>query len=180
MEPPPPPPEDPGPEPQRPAPQFKRYPYSHRNPVTGITNVQPILHYKIYSPENPQHFPNLPWVEKLYRAHAERIWLAERWREKEEKKIKKEKLAIEKGVLGKFWVAGDDEELDKVELSDEDVSTEALIRRASTQKPHLEKPVLKDVHRRRDERARELEENIRRTKEERERQQAADDQKRQK
>src|SRR5277367_3497678 len=138
LEPPPPPPEDPGPEPSRPAPQFKRYEYSHRNPVTGVVNVQPIIHYKINSPENPQHFPNLPWVEQLYRSHAERIWAAEKWRETEEERIRQEKLARERGVLGKFWKAvGKD--VKEVELDEEDVSTDALIRRASVQKLTAEK-----------------------------------------
>jgi len=178
LEPPPPPPEDPGPEPPRPAPQFKRYEYSHRNPVTGVVNVQPIIHYKINSPENPQHFPNLPWVEQLYRSHAERIWAAERWREKEEEKIRKEKLAREQGALGKFWnsVVGEGEK--KVELNDGDLSTEALLRRAAMQKPDEEKPVLRDSHRRREERLREIEENARKTRLEREqREREADERK---
>ena len=166
LDPPPSLPEDPGPEPSRPAPQFKRYEYSHRNPVTGIVNVQPIIHYKIYSPENPSHFPNLPWVEQLYRNHAERIWAADKWREKEEEAIRNEKLAREQGIIGKFWNAvGKD--VEEVELDEEDLSTDALIQRASKQKPSMEKPVLKDSHRRRVERAREIEENIRRTRLER-------------
>lgn len=176
MEPPPPPPEDPGPEPIRPAPQFKRYEYSHRNPVTGITNVQPIIHYKIYSPENPQHFPNVPWVQQLYRAHAERIWAAEKWRENEETKIRQEKLSKQRGLVGKFWKQDGKQEADRVELDEEDVSTEALIRRASIQKPQNERPVLTDPHRRREVEAREREENIRRTKQEREKLQREDDQ----
>jgi hypothetical protein len=137
--------------------------------VTGVVNVQPIIHYKINSPENPQHFPNLPWVEQLYRNHAERIWAAEKWREKEEEAIRQEKLAREQGLVGKFWSAVSKEEARQVELDDEDVSTEALLRRAAMQRPDIEKPVLKDSHRRREERAREVEENIRRTKQERER-----------
>jgi hypothetical protein len=168
LEPPPPPPEDPGPEPPRPAPQFKRYEYSHRNPVTGIVNVQPIIHYKINSPENPQHFPNLPWVEQLYRRHAERIWAAEKWRETEEEQIRKEKLARQKGLVGKFWSAVTKEEARQIQLDEEDVSTEALIRRAARQKPQIEKPVLNDAHRRREKRARELEEETRRLRLERE------------
>lgn len=180
MEPPPPPPEDPGPEPQRPAPQFKRYEYSHRNPVTGITNVQPIIHYKIYSPENPQHFPNLPWVEELYRKHAERIWAAEKWRDKEVEAIRTEKLAQQQGIIGKFWNAANEEDLKQVELDENDLSTDALIRRASTQKPEAEKPVLKDSHRRREERERELRDKIRSTREERERQEKEEDQRKSK
>jgi hypothetical protein len=180
LEPPPELPEDPGPEPRRPAPQFKRYEYSHRNPVTGITNVQPIIHYKLVNPENPSHFPNLPWVEKLYRSHAERIWAAERWRAKEEQLIKEEKLAKEKGVVGRLLSGIDQEEVDNVELTEEDISTEALIRRASVQKHHLDKPILKDAHRRREERAKELEENIQQTKRQREELQAAGELKRQK
>ena len=179
LEPPPSLPEDPGPEPSRPAPQFKRYEYSHRNPVTGIVNVQPIIHYKIYSPENPSHFPNLPWVEQLYRNHAERIWAAEKWREKEEEAIRKEKLAREQGIIGKFWKAvGKD--VNEVELDEDDLSTDALIRRAARQKPTAEKPVLKDSHRRRVERAREIEENIRRTRFEREQREREEYEKKQK
>lgn len=169
LEPPPSLPEDPGPEPPRPAPQFKRYEYSHRNPVTGIINVQPILHYKIYSPENPQHFPNLPWVEKLYRSHAERIWQAEKWREKEEEKMKREKWAKQRGLMGQFWGSVGKEELGKVELDDEELTTDRLIERAARQVPGLEKPVLKDPHRRREARQREIEENNRRIRMERER-----------
>jgi hypothetical protein len=169
LEPPPPTPEDPGPEPPRPAPQFKRYEYSHRNPVTGVVNVQPIIHYKINSPENPQHFPNLPWVEQLYRNHAERIWAAEKWREREEEKIRQEKLVRERGVVGKFWSAVVKEEPKPVELDEQDVSTEALLRRAAVQTPEIEKPVLKDSHRRREERLKEVQENILMTKMERER-----------
>jgi hypothetical protein len=178
LEPPPPPPEDPGPEPPRPAPQFKRYEYSHRNPVTGIVNVQPIIHYKINSPENPQHFPNLPWVEQLYRRHAERIWAAEKWRENEEEEIRKEKLAKERGLVGKFWNAVSKEEARQIELDESDVSTEALIRRAARQKPYMEKPMLTDSHRRREERAREVAEETRRTKLERERREKEEDRKR--
>ena len=168
LEPPPSLPEDPGPEPSRPAPQFKRYEYSHRNPVTGIVNVQPIIHYKFYNPENPSHFPNLPWVEQLYRTHAERIWAAEKWREREEEKIREEKLARKQGLLGKFWNAVGKDGKVEVELDEEDVSTDALIRRAAVQTPPAEKPVLKDSHRRREERQKEIEENLRRTKQERE------------
>jgi hypothetical protein len=168
LEPPPALPEDPGPEPSRPAPQFKRYEYSHRNPVTGIVNVQPIIHYKIYSPENPQHFPNLPWVETLYRNHAERIWAAEKWREKEEEEIRREKLAEEQGLMGKFWNAVGIENAKQIELDENDLSTAALIRRASVQKPEVEKPVLRDSHRRRAERAREIEEETRKKRQERE------------
>jgi len=169
LEPPPSEPEDPGPEPPRPAPQFKRYEYSHRNPVTGIVNVQPVIHYKIYSPENPQHFPNLPWVEQLYRNHAERIWAAERWREREEERIKQEKINRERGIVGKFWSAVVKEEPKPIELDEEDVSTEALLRRAAVQKPELEKPVLKDSHRRREDREKEVQDNIAMTTAERER-----------
>jgi hypothetical protein len=176
LEPPPPLPEDPGPEPSRPAPQFKRYEYSHRNPVTGIVNVQPIIHYKIYNPENPSHFPNLPWVEQLYRNHAERIWAAEKWREKEEEKIRQEKLARKQGIIGKFWNAAGKE----VELDEEDVSTDALIKRAAVQKPTVEKPVLRDSHRRREERKREVEENVRKTRMERERREREEYEKQQK
>jgi len=158
LEPPPTPPEDPGPEPPRPAPQFKRYEYSHRNPVTGVVNVQPILHYKITSPENPQHFPNLPWVEKMYKAHAERIWAAEQWREKEEERIRQEKLAKQRGIVGKFWTAVGKQEEEKVELTEEDLSTDALIERASRQKPELQKPALKDAHRLRESKEKDLKE----------------------
>ena len=161
-------PEDPGPEPSRPAPQFKRYEYSHRNPVTGIVNVQPIIHYKINSPENPIHFPNLPWVEQLYRSHAERIWAAEKWREREEESMRKEKLAKERGFIHRFWKAVDKASEDEVELDKQDLSTDALIRRAAVQKPTSNKPVLKDSHRRREERAREIEESIRRARLEKE------------
>lgn len=168
LEPPPSLPDDPGPEPPRPAPQFKRYEYSHRNPVTGQVNVQPILHYKIYSPENPQHFPNLPWVEKLYRSHADRIWAAEKWREREEEKIRREKWAKERGLLGGFWKEVGKEEVAKVELTEEDLSTDRLIERAAKQSPEVGKPVLRDSHRRREEREREIEEGNRRVRAERE------------
>lgn len=182
LEPPPSLPEDPGPEPQRPAPQFKRYEYSHRNPVTGIINVQPIIHYKVYSPENPSHFPNLPWVEQLYRSHAERIWAAEKWREKEEEKIRKEKLAKKQGIWGKFWnmAGGSGAGVEEVELDEEDVSTDNLIKRAAAQKLHVEKPLLKDSHRRREERQREIQEEVRRRKEERERREKEEYEKKQK
>jgi hypothetical protein len=176
LEPPPSPPEDPGPEPPRPAPQFKRYEYSHRNPVTGVVNVQPVIHYKINSPENPQHFPNLPWVEQLYRNHAERIWAAERWREREEERIKQEKFDSERGVVGKFWSAVVNEEPKPVELDEQDVSTEALLRRAAAQKPEIEKPVLKDTHRRREDREKEVQNSITMTKAERERREREEDQ----
>jgi hypothetical protein len=149
IDPPPPLPEDPGPEPERPAPQFKRYEYSHRNPVTGITNVQPVLHYKYYAPENPQRFPDLPWVKKLYRAHAERIWAADKWREKEEDVIRSEKLSKDRGIAGKLLSPPSAAELQKVELTEEDVSPDALIRRASLHPVKVERPVLKDSHRRR-------------------------------
>jgi hypothetical protein len=148
LEPPPPVPEDPGPEPELPAPQFKRYEYSHRNPVTGVTNVQPILHYKFPGPENPTYFPTVPWIEQKYKEHADRIWAADKWRKEEEEKIKKEKLAKERGVVGNFWSAVGQEQVKRVELDESDVSTEALLRRAAVQKPPTEKPVLRDTHRR--------------------------------
>jgi len=114
----------------------------------------------------------------MYRRHAERIWAAEKWREKEEEEIRKEKLAREHGLLGKFWNAVTTEEAKQIELDEGDVSTEALIRRAARQKPEMEKPSLMDAHRRREERKRELEEDIRRTKMERERREAEEDRKR--
>ena len=146
-------PEDPGPEPERPAPQFKRDEYSHRNPVTGITNVQPILHYKYYAPENPQQFPDLPWVKKLYKAHAERIWAADKWREKEEEAIRREKFVKQRGIVSKLMSPPTPEDLQKVQLTEEDVSPDALIQRAASQPAKLERPVLKDSHRRRNEKA---------------------------
>lgn len=90
----------------------------------------------------------------MYRSHADRIWAAEKWREQEEEKIRQEKLARQQGIIGKFWNAVSKDEEPKVELTDEDLSTEALIERAARQKPEVEKPVLKDAHRRRLERER--------------------------
>ena len=62
-----------------------------------------------------------------------------------------------------------------MELDKEDLSTEALIRRAAMQKPEKEKPVLMDSHRRREERLREIEENSRRTRLEREQREREED-----
>jgi hypothetical protein len=117
-------------------------------------------------------------VEQLYRRHAERIWAAEKWRDREEEEIRKEKLAREQGLVGKFWNAVAKEEARQVELDENDVSTEALIRRAARQKPEMQKPKLIDSHRRREERARELAEELRRTKLERERREKEEDRKR--
>lgn len=148
LQPPPPVPEDPGPEPELPAPQFKRYEYSLRNPVTGVVNVQPILHYKFPGPENATFFPTVPWIQQKYKEHADRIWAADKWRKQEEEKIKKEKLAKERSVVGQFWGAVGEEQVKRVELDESEVSTEALLRRAAMQKPSVEKPVLSDPHRR--------------------------------
>ena len=92
----------------------------------------------------------------MYRSHAERIWAAEKWRQQEEEKIRQEKLAKQKGILGKFLNAAGKENEEQVELTEEDLSTEALIERAARQKPPIEKPVLKDSHRLREAREREL------------------------
>jgi hypothetical protein len=111
----------------------------------------------------------LPWVEKLYRSHAERIWAAEKWREREEEVIRREKWRQQRGLVGQFWMmAGAKEDVAGVELGEEDLSTDHLIARAAKQAPAQEKPILRDSHRRREERQKEVEDNNRRIKMERE------------
>ena len=84
--------------------------------------------------------------------------------------MKREKWAKQRGLVGSFWgTAGvGKEELAKVELDEEDLTTDRLIERAARQHPGQEKPVLRDSHRRREERRREIEENNQRIKAERE------------
>jgi len=84
--------------------------------------------------------------------------------------MKREKWARQRGLVGGLWgTAGvGKEELAKVELDEEDLTTDRLIERAARQRPGQEKPVLWDSHRRREERRREIEENNRRIKRERE------------
>ena len=105
----------------------------------------------------------------MYRSHAQRIWDAEKWREREEEAIKREKLARKQGITGALWNAVSKQDPKEVELDEDDVSTEALIRRAARQKPPAEKPVLSDSHRRRGEREQEEIDESRRMKAERER-----------
>jgi hypothetical protein len=85
----------------------------------------------------------------MYRNHAERLWAAEKWREEEAEKIKQEKLAKQQGIVGRFW-KGVLKSKENVELAEEDLSTEVLLERAARQKPTVEKPVLRDSHRKKD------------------------------